>query len=73
VTVDVGRVRWGHDDGDYRIIIGGEEMTVTAVTAPSAGQQTFTVVRAVNGVVKSHLTGAAVNLAAPTRYGLQGD
>ena len=73
VTVTVGRVRWAHDDGNYQIVIGGEEMTVTAVTAPSGGQQTFTVVRSVNGVVKTHLTGAAVDLAALTRYGLQGD
>lgn len=73
VTVTVGRARWAHDDGDYRIVIGGEEMTVTDVTAPSGGQQTFTVDRSANGVIKTHLTGAAVDLAAPTRYGLQGD
>lgn len=49
---------WGHDHGDYSIIIGGEEMTVTAVGAVSgsipARTQTLTVIRSVNGVVKTH-------------------
>jgi hypothetical protein len=65
---------WGHDDGDYDVLIGGEQMTVTAVSAvTTAGlerRQTLTVTRSVNGVVKTHTTGAAVTLAAPTKYAL---
>lgn len=53
---------WTHADGDYDIVIGGERMTVTAVSGAGAAQ-TFTVTRSVNGVVKSHLTGATVELA----------
>lgn len=73
VTVNVGRVAWGHDDGDYQVEIGGEHMTVTAVTAPAAGQQTLTVIRSANFVAKAHLTDAPVRLARRYRYGLQGD
>jgi hypothetical protein len=42
------------------------------VTAVSGGSspQSFTVTRSVNGVVKAHLTGAAVDLADPTYLGL---
>lgn len=65
---------WGHDNGDYGVLIGGEEMTVTAVSAVTTvgleRRQTLTVVRSVNGVVKTHTTGAAVTLAAPTKYAL---
>jgi hypothetical protein len=60
---------WAHNDGDYGVLIGGELMTVTAVsgTAPS---QTLTVTRSANGIVKSHAAGAAVTLVRPVRYGL---
>lgn len=65
---------WGHDDGDYDVVIGGEQMTVTAVGSVSVvsgeRRQTITVTRSVNGVVKSHDTGAAVVLASPTKYAL---
>lgn len=57
----------------YQIKIGGERMTVTAMTA-GAGTgpvtQTATVTRSVNGVVKTHLIGAEVHLADPVRYTL---
>jgi len=60
---------WTHADGDYDIVIGGERMTVTAVTAaagaPGAYTQTLTVVRSVNGVTKTHATGAEVHVADP--------
>ena len=39
-------------------------MTVTAITGASS-PQTFTVVRAVNGIAKSHPAGTTVSLAAP--------
>lgn len=46
------------------IMVGGEEMTVTAITGASS-PQTFTVTRSVNGVVKTHTTGAVVRLKRP--------
>lgn len=65
VTIAGGRL-WGYGDGDFDIMIGGERMTVTAVSGASS-PQTFTVTRTVNGVVKTHSTGAQVTLADP-RY-----
>ena len=52
----------GHMPFDIRI--GGEVMTVTAISGASS-PQTFTVTRSVNGVVKSHAAGAPVNVADP--------
>ena len=46
----------------FSIIVAGEEMTVTDITG-SSSPQTFTVIRSVNGVVKSQASGAAVVLA----------
>lgn len=51
------------------ITIGGEKMRVTGITGASS-PQTFTVVRSVNGVIKTHLAGAAVHVAYPVRVGL---
>jgi autotransporter-associated beta strand protein len=59
-------VGWTSVDGPYEIVIGGEVMRVTNVT----GGTSFTVVRSVNGVRKTHLAGAAVALADPVYYGL---
>ncbi|MGW8988725.1 hypothetical protein ACWGRF_02120 [Streptomyces zhihengii] len=44
------------------IVVGGEEMTVTAITGTSS-PQTFTVVRSTNGIVKSHDAGSPVQIA----------
>jgi hypothetical protein len=52
----------GHMPFDIRI--GGEVMTVTAISGASS-PQTFTVTRSINGVVKSHDAGAPVNVATP--------
>jgi hypothetical protein len=68
VTTPTGP-KWTDADGDYDIIIGGEVMTVTAVSGTGAAQ-TFTVTRSVNGVVKSHASGAVVELAVPHYWGL---
>jgi hypothetical protein len=65
----VGGPLWTHADGDYDIVIGGERMTVTAV-AGSSSPQTFTVTRSVNGVVKTHSTGAEVQLHKPSVYAI---
>ena len=69
ITVPTG-VEWTTVDGSYDIVIGGEVMTVTSVTALSGTSQTFTVTRSVNGIVKSHSTGAAVSLATPCYWAL---
>jgi hypothetical protein len=66
---NAGATDWTHADGDYDIVIGGEVMTVTGVTGTGA-PQTLTVIRSVNGVVKSHAIGASVDLAVPVYYGL---
>ncbi|MEU6756979.1 hypothetical protein [Streptomyces sp. NPDC046685] len=48
----------------FDIRVGGEVMTVTAVSGASS-PQTFTVTRSVNAVVKSHSSAADVRLAQP--------
>jgi hypothetical protein len=48
----------------FDLAIGGERMTVTAISGASS-PQTFTVVRSANGVVKVHAAGAVVKLAQP--------
>lgn len=60
---------WGHGDGDFDINIGGERMSVTAISG-STSPQTFTVTRSVNGIVKTHLIGDTVELWRPAYYGL---
>lgn len=59
VTTD--RDLWDSSDVPYDVIIGGERMTVTAVTGATS-PQTLTVTRSVNGVVKSHATGTEVHV-----------
>lgn len=58
---------WGTADLPYDIVVGGERMTVTAVSG-SVSPQTFTVTRAVNGVVKAHLVNSTVGLFQPVFY-----
>jgi hypothetical protein len=60
---------WGHGDGDFNITIGGEEMTVTAILG-SSSPQTFTVIRAVNGVSSAHDSGSTVQLSTAPVYGI---
>lgn len=55
--------------GGLYIIVGGEIMQVTNITGASS-PQTFTVTRSINGVVKTHLTGAVVHVAYPSRIGM---
>lgn len=62
-------LRWGHSDGDYLIVIGGEVMQVTAVSGTGTAQ-TLTVVRSINGVVKTHAISDAVDLYTPSYYSL---
>ena len=65
--VDVVSVNtpWG-SQFNYDIVIGGERMTVTARSGAGLSQ-TLTVTRSVNGVVKSHSSGAEVRLFNPMR------
>ncbi|QIP87641.1 hypothetical protein GLX30_30480 [Streptomyces sp. Tu 2975] len=48
----------------FDITVGGERMTVTAISGASS-PQAFTVTRSVNSITKSHSAGAAVQLFAP--------
>lgn len=52
-------------DFPFDIAIGGERMTVTAITGTSS-PQTFTVTRSVNGIVKAHSSGDNVALFKPS-------
>jgi hypothetical protein len=56
---------WTTAGGDMpiSIMVAGEEMRVTAISGTTPGSaQTFTVVRSVNGVVKTHSSGEVVRL-----------
>jgi hypothetical protein len=72
VIAGTKRALWTTTAGSwpFGIIIGGEVMTVTAVSAAVGLTQTLTVTRSVNGVVKSHLTGATVELYPLSYYGV---
>jgi len=69
VAVSAGPLWTTSVGAGFDINIGGERMTVTAISGASS-PQTFTVTRSVNGVVKPHLTGATVSLWRPARYAL---
>ncbi|MFC0628539.1 hypothetical protein [Kribbella deserti] len=62
---------WTTDAADMPIpiMIGGEEMSLTAVTG-TGNPQSFTVTRSVNGVVKAHSAGDVVRLARRARLAL---
>ncbi len=61
---------WGHDDGNYDIMVAGERMTVTAVSVPSGVTQQLTVIRSVNGVVKTIPAYSPVDLYKPAYYAI---
>lgn len=70
LSVEVtGTALWDTNDEPWDIDIGGEQITVTAVTGGSS-PQTFTVTRSVNGVVKSHADDAAITLWRPNTIAL---
>ena len=62
----LGSPLWTTNPADFPfdISVGGERMTVTNVIGASA-QQTFTVTRSVNGVVKSQAAGTDIRLWQP--------
>jgi hypothetical protein len=70
LSVAVTGVLWTvNASADFDIIVGGERMTVTAVSGTSS-PQTFTVTRSVNGITKSHDSGEQVRLYKPAIVGL---
>ena len=69
ITTPTGPL-WSTTATGYQIIIGGEVMTVTAVGAAAGTVQTLTVTRSVNGVVKTHASGASVAMFEPAIYAL---
>ncbi len=64
VAIPAGGLLWTTDAGEFPfdVEVGGEVMTVTAISGASS-PQTFTVVRSVNGITKTHLTGASIDIA----------
>lgn len=62
---------WTTDSAEwpFDIRMGGERMTVTAVSGATS-PQTFTVTRSVNGVVKTHAAGADIRLDQPMTLAL---
>lgn len=70
ITTPTGPLWSTSPGGNFDILVGGERMTVTAVGAAAGTVQTLTVTRSVNGVVKSHSSGAQVQLYTPSIYAL---
>lgn len=70
VAVTAGDL-WDTDPAEcpIRMKLGGEEVLVTVITGASS-PQTFTVTRAVNGIVKAHLAGTDIRLAKRPFYAL---
>lgn len=75
VTTSRFEHRWSTTGVPYSWSVGGETVTVTAITA-AAGTgpwtQTATVVRGTGGFTKTHTAGEQVSLATAARYGLSG-
>lgn len=69
MTTDSNAWSTTRNGGGLYLIIGGEVVRVTNVTGASS-PQTVTVVRSVNGVVKSHAAGAPVRVYRGARVGL---
>jgi len=62
IIISNGGTPWTIAFGQFNIFINGEKMTVTNVTG-TGPTQTLTVVRSVNGVVRTHTTGDSVHVA----------
>jgi hypothetical protein len=68
VSTTAGAPAWDTVAAGYSVFVGGEEMAVLSVTGTSS-PQTFSVSRAVNGVMTAHPAGAAFDVT-PTYLGL---
>lgn len=68
----IGAPLWTTDAAEFPfdIKIGGERITVEGISGTTSPQTFSPVIRSVNGVVKSHEDGAAVELAEPTYRGI---
>ena len=64
------RTLWTTDAAAFPldVTMGGERMTVGAISGSSSPQTFSSVTRAVNGVSKSHSAGADIRLTTPARY-----
>jgi hypothetical protein len=69
VTIATGRALWTTAAGDLPIsvTIGGEQMSIGAVSGASSPQTFSSVTRSVNGVVKAQNAGAEVHVTYPFR------
>lgn len=58
---------WVTDPSEFPfdIDVDGEQIKVTAISAAVGDDQDFTVVRSINGIIKSHIAGAVVELWLP--------
>lgn len=63
---------WTSAAGDFPldILVGGEQITLSAIAATASPQSATVSARSVNGVVKAHLAGEVVQIADPTYYQL---
>jgi hypothetical protein len=71
--VDIGDgTLWTTNAGDWPVLIkmGGEVMSVGAISGTSSPQTFSSITRSVNSVVKSHSAGEQVNVAQPVYLGL---
>lgn len=72
IVTPVGKPLWTSAAGDFpmKITVGGEVITLSAIAATASPQSATVSARSVNGVVKAHLAGAAVDIADPVFYAL---
>lgn len=66
VTTAAGFAVWTQSAGafPFNIMMGGELITVTNITSATS-PQTFTIIRSVNGIVKSHNAGESIQVYPP--------
>lgn len=69
VAIAAGHSLWVTGAVTFDIVVEGERVSVTNISGAST-PQTFTVVRSVNGVVKTHPAGAVVRLFRPALLSL---
>lgn len=72
IVTPAGQPLWTSSAGDFPldIVIGGERITLSAIAATASPQSATVSARSVNGVVKAHLAGAAIQVADSAVYGL---
>jgi hypothetical protein len=69
VTHPAASVGWDTAVTSLGLLVGGEQMTVTAISGTGT-TQTFTVTRSANAVVKAHAAGEVVRLLIPSYIAL---